>query len=147
MQDGPMASLLRPIAAISLLMFFGSATAAECFAQDGARVAVMARTQAGIDETCEQLRALGSPDTIGLRADITNDDEVRAAFRTVDERWGELVTAFVVPLPGCSPDPEALVEHCRSVLAGPKVPRRVEFLTTLPRNAAGKILKRELRKD
>jgi len=64
--------------------------AAECFAQDGARVAVMARTQSAIDETCERLRGLGSPDTIGLRADITNLDEVEAAFRTVDERWGEL---------------------------------------------------------
>ncbi|GAA2730772.1 class I adenylate-forming enzyme family protein [Actinocorallia aurantiaca] len=64
-----------------------------------------------------------------------------------DERWGERVTAFVVPLPGHSPDPDALVEHCRAVLSGPKVPRQVEFLTTLPRNAAGKILKRELRKD
>jgi NAD(P)-dependent dehydrogenase (short-subunit alcohol dehydrogenase family) len=64
--------------------------AAECFAQDGARVAVMARTQAAIDETCEHLRTLGSPDTIGLRADITSDEEVRAAFGVVDERWGEL---------------------------------------------------------
>ncbi|MDX6744346.1 class I adenylate-forming enzyme family protein [Actinocorallia sp. A-T 12471] len=64
-----------------------------------------------------------------------------------DDRWGESVTAFVVALPGASPDPDAIVAHCRTVLSGPKVPRRVEFLPVLPRNAAGKILKRELRKD
>ncbi|GAB2839006.1 fatty acid--CoA ligase [Actinocorallia aurea] len=64
-----------------------------------------------------------------------------------DERWGESVTAFVVALPGASPDADEIVAHCRTVLAGPKVPRRVEFLSVLPRNAAGKILKRELRKD
>ncbi|GAA3203289.1 class I adenylate-forming enzyme family protein [Actinocorallia longicatena] len=64
-----------------------------------------------------------------------------------DERWGERVTAFVVPLPGAAPDPDALVARCREVLAGPKVPRRIELVTALPRNAAGKILKRELRKE
>jgi NAD(P)-dependent dehydrogenase (short-subunit alcohol dehydrogenase family) len=64
--------------------------AAECFASDGARVAVLARTKTDLDETTEALRALGSPDTIALRADITQLDQVEAAFREVDERWGEL---------------------------------------------------------
>lgn len=81
-------------------------------------------------------------------------EEVVAAFPGVaetavvglpDERWGERVTAFVVVLPGASVDAEALAAHCRARLAGPKLPRRVEFVPTLPRNAAGKILKRELR--
>jgi NAD(P)-dependent dehydrogenase (short-subunit alcohol dehydrogenase family) len=64
--------------------------AAECFASDGARVAVLARTKTDLDETTEALRALGSPDTVALRADITQLDQVEAAFREVDERWGEL---------------------------------------------------------
>ena len=64
--------------------------AAECFAQDGARVAVLARTKSDLDSTCEHLRGLGSPDTIALQADITVPDQVEAAFRQVDERWGEL---------------------------------------------------------
>ncbi|MFI6454893.1 class I adenylate-forming enzyme family protein [Streptosporangium amethystogenes] len=62
-----------------------------------------------------------------------------------DERWGEQVAAFVVTLPGAAVDAEALAAHCRTRLAGPKLPRQVEFVPALPRNAAGKILKRELR--
>ncbi len=67
----------------------GRATA-ECFAEDGARVAVLGRTQATIDSTCERLRELGSPDVLGLQADITVPAQVQAAFALVDERWGEL---------------------------------------------------------
>jgi NAD(P)-dependent dehydrogenase (short-subunit alcohol dehydrogenase family) len=64
--------------------------AAECFAEDGTRVAVMARTKSDLDETCAHLQALGSPDTIALQADITVPDQVEGAFRVVEERWGEL---------------------------------------------------------
>ena len=45
--------------------------AAECFAADGARVAVVARTQADLDATVARLLELGAPDAVGLRADIT----------------------------------------------------------------------------
>ena len=62
-----------------------------------------------------------------------------------DERWGERVAAFVVPLPGASIEADALEAHCRERLSGPKVPRGIELVDALPRNAAGKILKRELR--
>ena len=44
--------------------------AAECFAADGARVAVLARTQADLDETAAHLKALGAPESFGLRADL-----------------------------------------------------------------------------
>jgi len=64
--------------------------AAECFARDGARVAVLARTTRDLDETCEALRRLGSPETIALQADITKLDEVEGAFRAVGDRWGAL---------------------------------------------------------
>ncbi|MBM3658402.1 MAG: SDR family oxidoreductase [Actinobacteria bacterium] len=64
--------------------------AAECFAADGARVAVVARTRADLDATVEALIELGSPDAIALQADITQPDEVERAFRVVDERWGSL---------------------------------------------------------
>ncbi|MDL4772522.1 MULTISPECIES: class I adenylate-forming enzyme family protein [Thermomonosporaceae] len=62
-----------------------------------------------------------------------------------DEQWGERVAAYVVALPGATVDPAALDAHCRERLSGPKVPRSVEFLPVLPRNASGKVLKRELR--
>jgi long-chain acyl-CoA synthetase len=61
-----------------------------------------------------------------------------------DRTWGELVVAVVV---GDHDDATeaALTEHCAQVLAGYKRPRRFVFVDALPRNAYGKILKRELR--
>jgi 3-oxoacyl-[acyl-carrier protein] reductase len=64
--------------------------AAECFATDGASVAVMARTQTDLDATVERLRGLGAPDALGLRADITRIEQVEAALAIVKERWGTL---------------------------------------------------------
>jgi NAD(P)-dependent dehydrogenase (short-subunit alcohol dehydrogenase family) len=64
--------------------------AAECFATDGASVAVLGRTQADLDATVAALRELGAPDAVGLRADITSDAEVTAAFEVIKERWGYL---------------------------------------------------------
>jgi 3-oxoacyl-[acyl-carrier protein] reductase len=64
--------------------------AAECFATDGARVAVLARTQAGLDATVARLRELGAADTLTLRADITKAEEVDEAFVSVGDRWGAL---------------------------------------------------------
>ncbi|MCP3734292.1 long-chain-fatty-acid--CoA ligase [Sphingomonas sp. RP10(2022)] len=62
-----------------------------------------------------------------------------------DDRWGETVKAFVVLKPGAAVNAEELVAHARTTIAGYKVPRSVDFVATLPRNASGKILKRELR--
>src|SRR5439155_4193084 len=64
--------------------------AATCFANDGARVAVLARTQAKIDETCAELLASGSPEVLGLRADMTDAEQIGAAFAEVGDRWGSL---------------------------------------------------------
>ncbi len=60
--------------------------------------------------------------------------------------WGEAVHAVVVPAAGTSPSAEELVEHCKSLIAGYKCPRSVEFRDALPLSGAGKILKTELRK-
>lgn len=62
-----------------------------------------------------------------------------------DERWGEVPVAFVVRHAGTDVTAAELVEHCRSQLAGFKVPKEVLFLDALPRNPSGKVLKRELR--
>lgn len=60
-----------------------------------------------------------------------------------DERWIEAVTAVVVARGEISGD--ELVAHAREKLAHFKAPKRVLFVDELPRNASGKILKRELR--
>jgi len=62
-----------------------------------------------------------------------------------DERFGEAVLAFVVTRPGALVDAEELRCRCRAKIGGFKVPRRIEFLDSLPRNATGKVLRRELR--
>jgi acyl-CoA synthetase (AMP-forming)/AMP-acid ligase II len=61
------------------------------------------------------------------------------------ERWGESVHAVVVTAQGTSSQPDWLLDHCRERLARYKVPRSVEFVDELPRNATGKVLKRVLR--
>jgi acyl-CoA synthetase (AMP-forming)/AMP-acid ligase II len=62
-----------------------------------------------------------------------------------DSRLGEVPRAFVKPKPGTSPQAEQIIAWCRERLANFKVPRSVIFVAALPRNASGKVLKRELR--
>lgn len=58
---------------------------------------------------------------------------------------GEIPIAYVVPKPGVHADPRELRDWCREHLGRHEVPRRVVLRESLPRNAAGKVLKRELR--
>jgi 3-oxoacyl-[acyl-carrier protein] reductase len=67
----------------------GRATA-ECLAAEGARVAVLARGRAALDETVEALRASGSADPVGIVCDSTDRAAVERAFAEIGERWGEL---------------------------------------------------------
>jgi acyl-CoA synthetase (AMP-forming)/AMP-acid ligase II len=59
------------------------------------------------------------------------------------EEWGETVTAFVVAVDE-PPEPEALLAFAAERLAAYKRPRAIRFLSALPRNATGKVLRREL---
>jgi fatty-acyl-CoA synthase len=61
-----------------------------------------------------------------------------------DAHFGQRLRAFVVPRAGRRCDEDALKEHVRRNLAGYKVPREIVFLDQLPRNATGKVVKREL---
>jgi acyl-CoA synthetase (AMP-forming)/AMP-acid ligase II len=63
-----------------------------------------------------------------------------------DERLGQTVVAFVVPAdPAAPPEPAALRSHTRARLSGFKVPVRWWFVDDLPRNANGKVVRRDLR--
>ncbi|GAB3576532.1 FadD3 family acyl-CoA ligase [Amycolatopsis endophytica] len=76
---------------------------------------------------------------------LTELDGVRdvAVVGVPDERMGEVGKAYVV---GAGLDAEVVVAFCRERLANYKVPRFVEFVDELPRNASGKVLKRQLRR-
>jgi long-chain acyl-CoA synthetase len=62
-----------------------------------------------------------------------------------DEYWGETLKAFVVLRRDATSSAEQLLDHCRAHLAGYKIPKSMEFVAALPRNAVGKVLKTELR--
>jgi fatty-acyl-CoA synthase len=64
-----------------------------------------------------------------------------------DDKWIEAVTAFVVLRSGHAVDEATLVALARDHLAPYKLPKKVVFVDSLPRNTAGKLLKRELRKQ
>ena len=63
---------------------------AEAFADDGARVAVLARGAEAIDETVEELRRRGSPDAVGISVDLTDGGAIADAFGQLGDRWGEI---------------------------------------------------------
>ena len=68
-----------------------------------------------------------------------------AVIDVPDAKWGETVMAVVVAW-GDGAAENDLDRFCRARLGGFKVPRRYEFVAALPRNASGKVLKRELRR-
>ena len=62
-----------------------------------------------------------------------------------DEYRGETVKAFVSLVPGASVSPEEIIEFCKGRMSAYKYPRAVEILPELPKNASGKLLRRQLR--
>ncbi|MGH7430014.1 MAG: AMP-binding protein, partial [Candidatus Methylomirabilaceae bacterium] len=62
-------------------------------------------------------------------------------------RWGEVPHAVVVPKPGLSLSADEVIAFCEGALARYKIPKSVAFTDALPRNAAGKVLKRLLREQ
>ena len=62
-----------------------------------------------------------------------------------DPEWGEIVVAFVVGKDGGSPEPRSLDETCTRQIARFKKPKRYVFVSELPKNNYGKVLKTELR--
>jgi fatty-acyl-CoA synthase len=60
-------------------------------------------------------------------------------------KWQEVGRALVVVKPGHRLGQEEIIEFCQDKLAKYKIPKSVIFVDALPRTAAGKVLKRELR--
>jgi acyl-CoA synthetase (AMP-forming)/AMP-acid ligase II len=80
---------------------------------------------------------------------ISRHEKVSEAYvvGVPDERLGEVGRAFVIPRPGEEVTEAEIIAYCRERLANFKVPRSVRIVATLPRNASGKVLKFELRRQ
>jgi fatty-acyl-CoA synthase len=77
---------------------------------------------------------------------LSDHDGVKevAVIGVDDEEFGQRLKAFVVPDEGADLSEDDVKSYVKSNLANYKVPREVQFLDSLPRNATGKVLKREL---
>jgi acyl-CoA synthetase (AMP-forming)/AMP-acid ligase II len=63
------------------------------------------------------------------------------------DRWGEAVTAVVIPAPDAAADGAELIAFCRERLAGFETPKAVVFVAALPETVGGKVLKYKLRQQ
>jgi long-chain acyl-CoA synthetase len=68
-----------------------------------------------------------------------------AVIGVPDPTFGEAVAAYIELQPGAEPDANALIAHCRELIASYKKPKHVVFVQSLPRTSTGKVLKGELR--
>jgi acyl-CoA synthetase (AMP-forming)/AMP-acid ligase II len=68
-----------------------------------------------------------------------------AVIGVPDDKWGEAVKAVCVPKPGATIDPDSVFAWSRERIAAFKVPKSIDIIAALPRNASGKILRKDLR--
>ena len=87
--------------------------------------------------------ALGGGFELALCCDLIVADET-AVLGLPDDRLGERVVSVVEPAAGATVDAEALRDHCLANLAKYKVPERFVVVDQLPRNAMGKIVRKQL---
>jgi len=108
---------------------------------DGGYIYIVDRKKDMIISGGENIYSKEVEDVINLHPAVLES----AVIGVEDPKWGESVKAIVVLRPDKELSPEALIEHCRKNLASYKKPKVVEFITNLPRNPSGKVLKGELR--
>ena len=82
-------------------------------------------------------------DALARHADVLE----AACIPVGDTQWGQRLVAYVALVPGSEVCEDDLTDHVKQQLARYKVPRSIRFVDELPRNATGKVLKRELTAD
>lgn len=70
-----------------------------------------------------------------------------AVIGVTDSEWGESIKAFIVLKPKMVLTQKAVIKHCTESLASYKKPKKVVFVKQLPRNASGKVIKKELKES
>jgi len=70
-----------------------------------------------------------------------------AVIGVPDEKWIEAICAITVLRDGAPRDADSLLAHAKTQLAGFKIPKHIHFVDELPKNSAGKLLKRKLREQ
>jgi long-chain acyl-CoA synthetase len=70
-----------------------------------------------------------------------------AVIGAPDQYRGEAVKAYIVLKEGATATEEEILEFCRANLAKYKVPSIIKFMSSLPKSAVGKVLRRELRQN
>jgi len=68
-----------------------------------------------------------------------------AVIGVPDDKWGESVKAVCVAKPGASLEADSVIQWARERIAAFKVPKSIDVISALPRNASGKILRKDLR--
>ena len=106
-------------------------------------VYVLDRTKDMINRGGEKIYGLEVENAIASCAGVMDS----AVFGIPHPVFGEVPAAWVVPLPGARVTPDDVVAHCRQRLADYKVPVAVSVVASIPRNAAGKILKKQLQAE
>ncbi len=77
---------------------------------------------------------------------MSHDDILDAAVVGIpDDKWGEAVKGFVVLKEGIELKEADIISYARTQIAGYKCPKSINYVTELPRNPSGKILRREIR--
>ena len=104
------------------------------------RLYVVGRDDEMIVSGGENVYPLEVEETLGAHSGVRE----AAVIGVDDEAYGQRLAAYVVLEPGTEVTPAELKAHVKEHLAGYKVPRDVTLLDDLPRNASGKIMKREL---
>jgi acyl-CoA synthetase (AMP-forming)/AMP-acid ligase II len=87
-----------------------------------------------------------SPGEIEATLDEHPQIDESAVIGVPDVEWGEVIKAIIVPKPGEKPDQQELIKYTKERLASYKAPAYFAFVSELPRNPMGKVLKTELRK-